>query len=357
MDRWLIVFDMDGVLADVSRSYRAVVHETARRFFRPAPRGAELPSRLFSFTELARLKQGGGLNNDWDLTYRVLDLLMGPLGPVAAVTAAGRGEPWERYRRAMGRLDLAPLLAFLARSREPLRELDRRWGRRAAGGRPAGSPFVRSLCRGEVGSGNLVKQIFQEVYLGAERFEATYGFPPCAYRGKGYMDRERLLAPPALFRRLGSRHLLGIATGRPEAEARYFLTRFRLGAFFTELLTLEDYRREEARIYRRQGRRVQRGKPHPFLLDELAGRMARRPGTRVDRRCYVGDMPDDMRAALRSKAGFLPVGLVQAAPDREAARQRLLEAGARWVAEDWQELAAAFDVGLHDPNGPLRRPR
>jgi HAD superfamily phosphatase len=352
VDRWLIAFDMDGVLADVSRSYRAVVHETARRFFRPAPRWGELPRRLFSFTELARLKQSGGLNNDWDLTYRVLDLLMRPLDPVPAqpAPAGRRGEPWERFRRAMGRLDLGPLLAFLARSREPLSELDRRWGRQE-------NPFVRGLCRGEVGKGNLVKQIFQEVYLGAERFTATYGIPPRAYRGRGFMDRERLLAPPALLRRLASRHRLGIATGRPEAEARHFLARFGLQAFFAQVLTLEDYRREEARIYRSEGRRVRRGKPHPFLLDELAARMARGAGARVERRCYVGDMPDDMRAARRSKSGFLPIGLVQAAPDREAARQRLLEAGARWVAEDFRELAAAFDAGSRVPGGPLRRPR
>jgi phosphoglycolate phosphatase-like HAD superfamily hydrolase len=333
--RWLIAFDMDGVLADVSRSYRAVVHETARRFFRPAPRWAELPRRLFSFAELARLKQSGGLNNDWDLTYRVLDLLMAPLGPLPA---ARQADPWERHRLALRRLDLAPLLSFLARSREPLSELARPGGRRGpAAGR---SPFVRGLCRGEVGCGNLVKQIFQEVYLGPELFTATYGIAPRAYRGRGFMERERLLAPHPLLRRLASRHLLGIATGRPRAEAQAFLARFRLRGFFAGVLTLEDYRREEERILRREGRRVRRGKPHPFLLDELA----RRLGAKVGPKCYVGDMPDDVRAALRSGSGFLPLGLVQAAPDREAARQRLLEAGARWVAFDFGELVDFFSL-------------
>jgi phosphoglycolate phosphatase-like HAD superfamily hydrolase len=241
----------------------------------------------------------------------------------------------------MSRLELRPLLAFLVRSREPLNDLARRWGRRR-------SPFVRGLCRGEVGKGNLVKQIFQEVYLGASRFAATYGLPPRAYRGQGYLDRERLLAPPALLRRLGSRHILGVATGRPETEARYFLSRFGLEPFFAQVLTLEDYRQEEARVYRLEGRRVRRGKPHPFLLDALAGRLE----APVDRKYYVGDMPDDMRAALRSESGFLPIGLVQAAPDREAARRRLLQAGARWVAEDFRELAVAFDTGIDKLEGP-----
>jgi len=325
--RCLIAFDMDGVLADVSRSYRAVVRETARRFFRPAPRWRELPPGLFSLAELALLKQGGGLNNDWDLTYRVIELLMVPLGPVLPDR---HRDPWERFRRAMGRLDLAPLLRFLARSRGPLRDLARR-------PRPA-NPFLRGLCRGEVGGGNLVKQIFQEVYLGAARFRAAYGLPPRAYRGKGFLERERLLAPPALLRSLASRHLLGIATGRPEAEAGYFLDRFALRPLFVQVLTLEDCRREERRVFRREGRRVRRGKPHPFLLDALAGRLKARVGCRY----YVGDMPDDMQAARRSSHGFQPVGLVQAAPDREAARIRLLEAGAQWVADDFRELAAFF---------------
>jgi len=64
--KWLIAFDLDGVLADVSRSCRAVVHETAR------------------------LKQSGGLNNDWDLTYRIIDLLISLLGKIPACRRQGR---------------------------------------------------------------------------------------------------------------------------------------------------------------------------------------------------------------------------------------------------------------------------
>jgi hypothetical protein len=53
-------------------------------------------------------------------------------------------------------------------------------------------------------------------------------------------------------------------------------------------------------------------------------------------------MPDDMQAALRSAKGYQPIGLVQAAPDREALRKKLLQAGALWVAENFSELVAAF---------------
>ncbi|MBW1891762.1 MAG: hypothetical protein JRI93_14850, partial [Deltaproteobacteria bacterium] len=70
----LIVFDMDGVIVDVSRSYRDTVRRTARLFFNGILSEEDLPDPLFSLTDLARVKQAGGLNNDWELTYHVLSL-------------------------------------------------------------------------------------------------------------------------------------------------------------------------------------------------------------------------------------------------------------------------------------------
>jgi len=57
----VLLFDMDGVLADVSASYRQAIVETASSF------GVDL-----SLDEIARAKQGAGVNNDWELTQRLL---------------------------------------------------------------------------------------------------------------------------------------------------------------------------------------------------------------------------------------------------------------------------------------------
>ena len=46
---------------------------------------------------------------------------------------------------------------------------------------------------------------------------------------------------------------------------------------------------------------------------------------------YIGDMPDDMLAASRSKAGY--IGITQSAPDKEKLRRALIEAGADHVIE------------------------
>jgi len=56
-----LLLDMDGVLAEVSRSYRQAILETARAF------GAEVTA-----ADVEREKLAGNANNDWQLTQRLI---------------------------------------------------------------------------------------------------------------------------------------------------------------------------------------------------------------------------------------------------------------------------------------------
>src|SRR4030042_6482206 len=107
----LIVFDMDGVLIDVSASYREVVRQTVRAFFLPAPASPELPDPLFSLSELAAVKQGGGLNNDWDLTYFIIQLLFTLVEKPPQFEENRSG--WEGYRQVLSRCNVRGLAKFL----------------------------------------------------------------------------------------------------------------------------------------------------------------------------------------------------------------------------------------------------
>lgn len=57
-----ILFDMDGVLVDVSASYRLVIKKTAEYFL-----GKEI-----SLSEIQQYKNRGGYNNDWDITETII---------------------------------------------------------------------------------------------------------------------------------------------------------------------------------------------------------------------------------------------------------------------------------------------
>lgn len=62
MSRPVLVFDMDGVLVDVSESYRATIVETVRHFT-----GLEIPRDL-----IQDYKNRGGWNNDWALSQKIV---------------------------------------------------------------------------------------------------------------------------------------------------------------------------------------------------------------------------------------------------------------------------------------------
>lgn len=57
-----ILFDMDGVLVDVSSSYRLSIKKTAEHFLK----------RNVLFKEIEEYKAKGGYNNDWDLTEAII---------------------------------------------------------------------------------------------------------------------------------------------------------------------------------------------------------------------------------------------------------------------------------------------
>jgi HAD superfamily phosphatase len=58
----LLVFDMDGVLVDVTESYRAAIQATVKHFT------GDEPSR----TEIQDWKNRGGWNDDWQLSTRMI---------------------------------------------------------------------------------------------------------------------------------------------------------------------------------------------------------------------------------------------------------------------------------------------
>jgi HAD superfamily hydrolase (TIGR01548 family) len=57
-----VLFDMDGVLVDVSGSYRKAIQETVRLF----------TGKKAQLKEIQEFKEKGGYNNDWDLTEAIL---------------------------------------------------------------------------------------------------------------------------------------------------------------------------------------------------------------------------------------------------------------------------------------------
>jgi phosphoglycolate phosphatase-like HAD superfamily hydrolase len=200
------------------------------------------------------------------------------------------------------------------------------------------NPFVASCYQGDVDTGNRIKRIFQEIYLGSSLFTTLHGRQPRSYRGEGLIHRESVLMEGTLLADLSREHLLAIATGRPRAEADYPLDRFDLRKYFRLVITLDDCIQEEERIFAKRGERISLKKPDPFMLDMIP----RLIGGGFSDCYYLGDMPDDMQAARLSRTGYRGVGVLLSSSEPENLRKELLQAGADFILADSAALPGIF---------------
>ncbi len=142
---------------------------------------------------------------------------------------------------------------------------------------------------------------FQELYLG------TAGTT-------GLRVRESLIPTVQSLRSLRDRTRLAIVTGRPRAEAEWFLARFGIADLFETLVCMEDAP----------------AKPSPAPVGLAMERLG------VSRVWMVGDTPDDVVAARL--AGVLPIGIAAPGQDPVDATRVLIACGAAEVPTSLDRL-------------------
>lgn len=287
----LIIFDADGTLIDVARSYRAAAPVAAGIYLRllgltPPP----LTGDLYDI-----FKQMTGFNDDWDLTAGLLHVLLAGLPPARPLS--GHDWPDQDALIAGLRAAAAPLSGMMP----PLPDWDALVRAvRAAGGGPDGLRRVvpghnaHLIWRtGDAATTDLVQRIFSEVYLGAGLFAEGYGYPARFHVGPGLIETETLLIGRDTLVALGRFARLGVATGRTRFEMAHPLRRFGLAPFFGVIATMTDA------LEAQTPGGASLLKPHPYLLCRAADAL---DPTGVLPAAYVGDAPDDIMAARRAAA-------------------------------------------------------
>lgn len=218
VDPQALLFDMDGVLANVEGSYRQSTIETVRSY------GVQFERR-----DLEQAVMAGNANNDWILSQRIL-------------------------------------------------------------------------------SDHGIHIEFDDLY---ERYQSFYLGTADA---PGLRESETLLVERSVLEAISDRLPLAVVTGRPRAEAEWFLDRVGIAGLFRTTVCLEDG--------------PNKPDPAPVLLAlERLG---------VDRAWMIGDTPDDVRAALA--AGVLPLGIVAPVADKALSIAALKKAGAAIVLENIESV-------------------
>ncbi len=300
-----LIFDVDGVLIDITDSIRQVNLLSVDFYFeRIAGWG---PTRgLVDSSDIERFKNAGGFNSDWDLTRAIVLLYL---------------LKWARS----GETDPKALRAQSPTVREYTTEIARR-----GGWLQAAQEYVEEVATGaEMASIRahwdpaIIDRIFQEFY-GGELCPELYDYQPCLLdysTHRGLIHRDRPLIDPA---RVPARLKLGVVTGRTRTETVVGMRLIGMnGRIPPEHMVTDD-----------DGIR----KPDPAILQLVAGKL----GTRVG--IYVGDTLDDLRTvkmhqeAARPGDARLIACQVLTGPGGKRNRALFQEHGAEIIANSVNDL-------------------
>ncbi len=298
-----VLFDIDGVLLDVSQSFRAAICDTLQHY---AVHHLELKSNypLLTPEETEFFKFAGGFNDDWDLTNAAVMLIAAKLTKTPARDTQSIHEvapTWREYTDAIKRAG-----GGLARAEGVILELLTPHQRR---------DFARAV------NPKLVTQLFQEFYAGDDACRDLYGFEPEYVHGEGYYKSETVLINPEL---LPARLKYGVVTGRSSAETRLALSQAKLlqkipaSAWITPAI----------------------GPKKPDGRTLLAAREA----LDFKNALYIGDIMDDLQTVFNYRelkgAGKARIAgaIALSGPSGELHKRQFLEAGADIVTPDVNTL-------------------
>jgi phosphoglycolate phosphatase-like HAD superfamily hydrolase len=296
-----VIFDMDGVLVNITNSVRPTLLLAVPAYLREIV-GWAAPEKLFTSEIVEMFKNSGGFNDDVDLACAiVLNYL---------VKSRENGEADAET------LNLLPpsLTRFATRLQQKggglknaedicLEHYD--WRDRDVIVRDYNKPKIR--------------QVFREIF-GGQHCKELYGFEPEYYKGTGYIDNDTNLLD---LTKIPTKQRIGLLTGRTATETTVGLS----------MCGLDEVIPAEMRVTQDDGY----PKPNPTGLAILASKLNCQTAG-----IYIGDTRDDYRTVrnLNAKETLPPFlsALVLTGPAGKNNRGFFKKTGTDIVAENVNEV-------------------
>jgi phosphoglycolate phosphatase-like HAD superfamily hydrolase len=337
-----LIFDFDGVLVQTSQSYRQTVRKVVDYYFLELLGLEGEEGKLATLRDIQKFKDTGLYNNDWNLSYAFityyLTLIMRALEQKGALKEFTKQFDNLQFldintfiqsltevsgflrRYEITATDLANLKdngimtldLFLAQAKlEKSKPIETS----LVGVDPEVAEdeqrIIRKLVPYELEKPDLLKRLFEEIYLGKELFAKIYDSQSFFRFNESFLDKENFIPTEEtldmLRRRFGK---FGIYSGRPRPQGMYILEKYGYRDYFDEqsAVFLGDLLKSEAEMEKL-------GKPDPTLFIELIEKtMDNEAGI-----AYVGDgiadalMVEKARAEGLKKLCFL--GVVSSSED------------------------------------------
>jgi HAD superfamily phosphatase len=326
----LLIWDMDGVLFYVRDSYRRAIIDSVQYYFSDLI-GLSLKKPLIYAEDTQKFKYIEGFNDDWKLTYACVLCFLADLAKDRALPETSGPNDLAGMRRALKELGGSAHGWVPETDLSKLAEKIKSCGKGLVGTQLALSELYGAHALAQAGRfwyPDIIKRVFQELYLGEELYRMKYSEDAVFFHGTGFIRDEKPLVSLEALEKLGDSFYMGIASGRERFEAEYSLKLHGLDRFFPADLIISS---EE----------VLHGKPDPESLllcrKRMMGKYAIMDGE--GSAAYVGDSVDDIRAS--KNAGFCSIGVLSSsflAEERVRLRREFVSLGCDCIIEDAGEL-------------------
>lgn len=346
-----VIFDCDGVLIDIRESYNRAISETVSYILEELT-GLRLPENTVSKETIYLFKRSGGFNNDWDLAYAILMLILCSLPEKFQEvfeknvnTTQGEGDLLKRFlfikngiRREYNPRVLDNTITRLGETLRQLAKVCDASGIASLEGKIINlqdAPKTQKIYAiaksflsypGGVGE-SILTSVFEEKFCGSRLLKEMYGQEPKFYRGRGLIENERAIIRPETLDQLAfmfGKANFGIASGRPLRLAEYVLS------------GLLDKFNSEALVFFEEIEAAKLNKPNPFSL--LRSSNGLKPFTYA---LYVGDSMEDalmVKEANKMNPHFLFAGVYGYSHCKDGVIRDFLEEDADAILPSVNEL-------------------
>jgi len=313
-----VIFDFDGVLVYTSESYRQAIRKVVDYYFLEILGLEGEKGKLATLGDVQRFKDTGLYNNDWNLTYAVityyLALLMRKLqqrrifqeftkrfsdiefsGVGSFLQTLGEiGSFLRGYglnatelvnMKDDGAVGIESLLTRVRLENQSSLEVALKPILQQAGGKQL--VLIRKMVPYNLEKPDLLKRLFEELYLGAELFTKFYGVPSIFKFDESFLEKENFIPTKKTLDTLRLRFgKFAIYSEKPRDQGLYLLEKNNFKEYFNEngRIFQEDLLESEE-IRRKAGESVQLGKPNPTFFIEMVEKFA----GEARRVAYVGD--------------------------------------------------------------------
>ena len=307
-----LIFDFDGVLCQTSQSYRETIRNVVDYYFLNLLEIEGERGKLVTLNDIQKFKDTGLFNNDWKLSYTLiiyyLNLILRKLEQKKVLQSFIKkfeGITFSDIESFI--LKLKKVGEFLRKNRINANDLASLKNDKIVGldlflaqaslekPKPIETSLIgidpeivetkqalsEQLIPYDLEKPDLLKRLFEEIYLGKELYTKIYSKPSFFNFDRNFIDVEEFIPTKEtlnlLYQKFGR---FGIYSGRPKPQGLYILEKFGYTEYFDEnkSVFLGDMLKTEIEMEKL-------GKPNPTLFIELLEKYSDN-GTGI---LYIGD--------------------------------------------------------------------